>query len=111
MEQRKKGEAQVGCSAEGHVSHIYADRMSSRPLGWSREGVDKMARLRIYHANKGDMLELVRHQKAGKAAGRSDIYKYRNVSGREKTEEGIGETGRSKDIQHPISTSEKDSKF
>lgn len=69
MEQRKKGEAQVGCSAEGHVSHIYADRMSSRPLGWSREGVDKMARLRIYHANKGDMLELVRHQKAGKAAG------------------------------------------
>ena len=51
------------------MSHIYADRMSSRPLGWSREGVDKMARLRIYHANKGDMLELVRHQKAGKAAG------------------------------------------
>lgn len=24
-----------GCSAEGHVSHMYSDRMSSRPMGWS----------------------------------------------------------------------------
>lgn len=23
----------IHCSAEGHISHIYADRMSSRPLG------------------------------------------------------------------------------
>ena len=69
MEQRKNGEVQASCSAEGHVSHIYADRMSSRPLGWSRQGVDKMARLRIYHANKGDMLKLVRYQKEEKAAG------------------------------------------
>lgn len=29
---------EVRCSAEGHVSHVYADRMSSRPLGWSRRG-------------------------------------------------------------------------
>lgn len=56
-------ERQTGCSAEGHVSHIFADRMSSRPLGWSRTGVHKMAKLRIYKANKGDMLELVRAQK------------------------------------------------
>ena len=51
------------CSAEGHISHIYADRMSSRPLGWSRVGADKMARLRVYYFNGGDMLELVRYQK------------------------------------------------
>lgn len=63
MEQVKNKELE--CSAEGHVSHIYADRMSSRPLGWSKTGADKMARLRIYHANKGDMLELVRYQKKG----------------------------------------------
>ena len=61
MEQLKNKELE--CSAEGHVSHIYADRMSSRPLGWSKTGADKMARLRIYRANKGDMLELVRYQK------------------------------------------------
>lgn len=62
-------------SAEGHVSHIYADRMSSRPLGWSRTGADKMARLRVYHANKGDMLELVRYQKKEekKAVGAEEV--------------------------------------
>ena len=53
----------IHCSAEGHISHIYADRMSSRPLGWSKTGADRMARLRVYKRNGGDMLELVRYQK------------------------------------------------
>lgn len=55
----------IHCSAEGHISHIYADRMSSRPLGWSKTGADKMARLRVYKKNGGDMLALVRYQKQG----------------------------------------------
>ena len=79
MEQEKnKG---LGCSAEGHVSHIYADRMSSRPLGWSRVGADKMARLRVYHANGGSMLELVRYQKEREAAGAEEgaIYSSRDM--------------------------------
>lgn len=53
----------IHCSAEGHISHIYADRMSSRPFGWSKTGADKMARLRVYQKNGGDMLYLVRYQK------------------------------------------------
>lgn len=52
-----------GCSAEGHVSHVLSSRMSSRPMGWSRLGVDKMSHLRAYYWNGGDMLELVRSQK------------------------------------------------
>lgn len=63
MQGLKNKEVQIGCSAEGHVSHIYADRMSSRPLGWSKQGVHQMAKLRIYKANHGNMLELVRMQK------------------------------------------------
>ena len=63
MQGLKNQGKQVGCSAEGHVSHIYAERMSSRPLGWSRKGVHQMAKLRIYKANHGDMLKLVRMQK------------------------------------------------
>ena len=59
---RDKNE-EVQCSAEGHISHVFADRMSSRPLGWSRIGADKMSRLRIYEKNGGNMLELVRFQK------------------------------------------------
>lgn len=59
----KSQDVNVRCSAEGHVSHVYADRMSSRPLGWCRTGADKMSRLRIYRQNQGNMLELVRFQK------------------------------------------------
>ena len=59
----KSKDSNVRCSAEGHVSHVYADRMSSRPLGWCRTGADKMSRLRIYRQNEGNMLELVRFQK------------------------------------------------
>ena len=60
-----------GCSAEGHVSHVLSDRMSSRPMGWSRRGADKMCHLRAYYLNGGDMLELVRYQEEEmpKAAG------------------------------------------
>lgn len=63
MESVKAKDKSLECSAEGHVSHIYSDRMSSRPLGWSRTGADKMSRLRIYRQNKGNMLELMRYQK------------------------------------------------
>ena len=60
-----------GCSAEGHVSHILSSRMSSRPMGWSVKGASKMAQMRAYYVNGGDMLELVRYQKRElpKAAG------------------------------------------
>lgn len=44
-------DAQLGVSAEGHVSHILAARMSSRPMAWSAKGADRMARLRAMKAN------------------------------------------------------------
>lgn len=53
----------VGCSTEGHVSHILSSRVSSRPMGWSITGISKMAELIAYYKNGGNMLELVRHQK------------------------------------------------
>lgn len=64
-------EGVVGSSTEGHVSHLLSDRMSSRPMGWSQTGADKMSQLRVYDKNGGDMLELVRYQKREipKAAG------------------------------------------
>jgi len=76
IEQRlNKEEGVVGCSAEGHVSHVLSSRMSSRPLGWSVQGVEQMSRLRAYYWNKEDMLELVRYQKQElpKAAGCEEI--------------------------------------
>ena len=53
----------IGSSTEGHVSHILSARMSSRPMGWTVAGVDKMSNLRVYTENGGDMLELVKYQK------------------------------------------------
>lgn len=75
MQSMKNKDGNIRCSAEGHVSHVYADRMSSRPLGWSRTGADKMSRLRIYRMNGGDMLELVRYQKKdlAVAAGAEEV--------------------------------------
>ena len=60
----------VGCSAEGHVSHVFSSRMSSRPMGWSRTGVEKMCRLRVYIKNGGNVLELAKYQKS---AGAEDL--------------------------------------
>ena len=52
----------TGCSAEGHVSHILSDRLSSRPLGWSIRGVDQIARLRAYTANGGKIYNLFKEK-------------------------------------------------
>ena len=63
-----------GCSAEGHVSHVLSSRMSTAAMGWSKTGADKMAHLRAWYWNGGDMLELARYQKRvlPKAAGAED---------------------------------------
>lgn len=64
-----------GSSTEGHVSHVLSARMSSRPMGWSRTGAEKMSELRAYALNGGDMLELVREQKKElpKVAGAEEV--------------------------------------
>lgn len=52
-----------GCSAESHVSHILSDRLSSRPMGWSQTGADRMSKLRCYDKNNGRaaIIELVKY--------------------------------------------------
>ena len=80
-----------GCSAEGHVSHVLASRMSSRPMGWSIKGASKMAQMRAYYLNGGDMLELIRYQKRElpKAAGaENDILTSLDVIRSEKNRHG-----------------------
>lgn len=39
--------------AEGLVGHLLSDRLSRRPLSWSREGVTQMAALRAFISNGG----------------------------------------------------------
>lgn len=54
-----------GCSAESHVSHVLSDRLSSRPMGWSQTGADRMSKLRCYEKNNGQakIIELVKYSR------------------------------------------------
>lgn len=69
-----------GCSAEGHVSNVYSDRMSSRPMGWSEVGSDRMCKLRCFVRNygKAKVINLVEYRREKellkyKATGTEDI--------------------------------------
>lgn len=42
-----------GSCTEAHVSHILSKRLSSRPMGWSREGLRVMAELRAFKSSGG----------------------------------------------------------
>ena len=55
-----------GCCAEGQVSHVLSDRLSSRPMGWSVIGCDHMAKLRAYTQNGGKVIDLLRYKKKHK---------------------------------------------
>lgn len=35
------------------MSHVLSDRLSSRPMGWSQTGADRMSKLRCYERNNG----------------------------------------------------------
>jgi hypothetical protein len=48
-----KDEASRGSNTEGHISHVLSSRLSSRPSGWSREGLKAMAELRAYCCSGG----------------------------------------------------------
>lgn len=55
--QRQKAKGYVGCSAEGHVSHVLSDRLSSRPMGWSKKGLLHMSSMRVFKHNGGNFYE------------------------------------------------------
>ena len=77
-----------GCSAESHVSHVLSDRLSSRPMGWSQTGADRMSKLRCFEKNNGrdkiiDLVKYSREHRGMEATGTEDIsprmYKVREI--------------------------------
>lgn len=74
------GQYLKGCSAEGHISHVYADRMSSRPRTWCDDGIDKMSRLRVFVSNKGKIYEeLIKRKKVNTKLKKYDKIIERNI--------------------------------
>jgi len=55
---KEEGKYKLGCSAEGHVSHILSFRLSSRPMIWGELGLEAMSRLRMLTANGAGREEL-----------------------------------------------------
>jgi len=53
----------MGPSAEGHIGHVLSDRLSRRPLGWSKKGLKIMAKLRVFKKNNGNLGEFIRLRK------------------------------------------------
>ena len=48
---RRYTEGIIGSCTEALVSHVYSERLSRNPMGWSDEGLHKMAELRVYTRN------------------------------------------------------------
>ena len=98
-----------GSSTEGHVSHVLSSRMSSRPMGWSKKGAEKMSKLRAYQLNGGNMLDLVRYQtkEYSKAAGAEyDVLSSSQIITSEKSRHGeLGKYVES--ISHSLSLQNK----
>ena len=75
-----------GCSAEGHVSHLYSARLSSRPLGWKTINVNNVSKLRLIKADNKEIKEIVHNKR--KVIEFKEIEKIRNIA-KEKIKESI----------------------
>lgn len=44
-----------GSCTEGQVSHVLSERFSRNPMGWSKVGLGKLSKLRVYNINGGKL--------------------------------------------------------
>jgi hypothetical protein len=73
----------IGSCTEAMVSHVLSERFSRSPMGWSREGLSKMAAIRVFAMNGGRIEPIdVKAGKGGgrKGAARADIEKYEGIA-------------------------------
>ena len=45
----------IGSCTEALVSHVLSDRLSRSPMGWSKKGLSKMAMIRVFALNGGEV--------------------------------------------------------
>ena len=54
--QNMKREGSIGSCTEALVSHVFSERFSRNPMGWSRTGLSKMTMLRVFIKNGGKLI-------------------------------------------------------
>lgn len=84
-----------GCSAEGHVSHLYSARLSSRPLGWKIVNVNNVSKLRLIKADNKEIKETIHNKR--KVIEFKEIEKIRNQANKK-----IKESVNFKPVEVPI---------
>ena len=82
---RRYTENLLGSCTEGLVSHVYSERLSRNPMGWSDTGLAKMAELRVYTRN-GGMVSGETFKRPNEEKNRSVLTEY----GKERIKSGIG---------------------
>ena len=100
----QKNEEILGCSAEGHVSHILSNRLSSRPMGWSIKGCNNISKLIAYHYNGGSISKLL-------AKKRHRVLNYNIINFNEAKEECIKNTKQEIKMAKPIKKPGVDPKY
>ena len=100
----QKNEEILGCSAEGHISHILSNRLSSRPMGWSIKGCNNISKLIAYHYNGGSIAKLLERN-------RHRVLNYNIINFKEAKEECIKNTKQEMKIKKPIKKSGVDPKY
>jgi hypothetical protein len=51
--QNMKRDGSIGSCTEAMVSHVFSERFSRNPMGWSKAGLSKMSMLRVFIKNGG----------------------------------------------------------
>ncbi|MBM7624962.1 UPF0236 family transposase-like protein, partial [Sporohalobacter salinus] len=74
----------LGCSAEGHVSHVLSARMSSRPLGWSKKGANQISKLRAFKYNGGTKEQIYQSLSKNRAEKQRKIKEQKLLSKKQK---------------------------
>ena len=57
LARRYQGDLPGSCT-EGLVSHVLSERFSRNPMGWSREVLGKLSKVRVFRINGGDRKEI-----------------------------------------------------
>lgn len=68
-------EGAVGSCTEAMISHVLSERLSRDPMGWSTEGLNAMAGLRVYMKN-GGVVTREHFRRSGEERQTSQLSKY-----------------------------------
>lgn len=77
--QNRNKKGYVECSAESHVSHVLSERLSSRPLSWSKLGSETVAKLRVYTRNGGSIRDHLNSLKVIDMGNKEEIVKDKSI--------------------------------